>query len=148
VIPGHVRTIEDYWVWIDRLLDESGGYVDGAALIVQPVEDEDGHLLGLAVPVQVIRFWDDTTMLIAFSVSAELQTLKFAYHYQTDGGQLIWRIDNVGNHLGGIPHIHRAKARSEVIDEWFETDLGDALEYKRTAPPDTPPIARSEGTFL
>jgi hypothetical protein len=138
LVPGFVLSVEDYWLWLDQIIEASDGYTEAGPLLIEPVFDED-ELVGLVVPFQELRFWDETRMWIALSVTEELELLKYVFHLQTAEGDLIWRIDNVGDHLGGGPHVHRRKGASEVIDPWSEVDLQEALDY-RSGLPDVPPV--------
>jgi hypothetical protein len=58
VTPDHLENLEDYWIWLEWLVDGSGGWLEGPMLIVQPIEDDSGSAgwLGLVVPSQQLTF--------------------------------------------------------------------------------------------
>lgn len=54
--PGRVNTLEDYWVWIEQLIDSSGGFIpdDEVVSIMPVVEYDGGPWLTLNVELQPI----------------------------------------------------------------------------------------------
>jgi len=113
VPPGHVRTLDDYGVWLKQLIAASGGFLDEDTLFVYPLVDAAGDIKGLRVRQQRINFWDDTFLAFALVVSEDLEQTKYSFHYLRRGGPMIFRNDNAHAHPGHAeaPHIHRDPAR-------------------------------------
>lgn len=128
--PGHVRTLDDYFVWLEQLIAASAGFLDEDTLFVYPLEDASGDIKGLRVRQQRINFWDDTFLAFALVVNEELEQVRYSFHYQRRGGAMIFRKDNAHAHPGHAqaPHIHRDAARPHLIEPYREVDLEEALQ--------------------
>ena len=129
MLPGHVRSLDDYWVWLEQLIAGSGGYLDDDTLFVFPLEDARGELRGIRIRQQRVNFWNDTFLAFALVVNEDLEQVKYSYHYQRRGGALIFRKDNVHVYLGqdDRPHIHREPNRPHVSEPFHEVDLEEAF---------------------
>lgn len=131
MIPGYLRDLDDYWVWIERLIDQSGGYFDGPYLIVEPVSiDDDGRPPWLALEIrrQRIRFLDGSYLSFELAVSLDFESLDYSYHYAGADNKLRWRHDkHLGHELedGGPTHAHLADGRRVAEDD---VDLNDVLK--------------------
>lgn len=128
--PEHVRTLDDYWSWLEQIIAASGGYLDDDTLFVYPVEDAEGELKGFRIRQQRLNFWNDTFLAFALVVNEDLEQVRYSYHYQRRGGAMIFRKDNVHAHRGlpGVPHVHRDPARPHLAEPYEEADLEEALE--------------------
>jgi hypothetical protein len=129
VPPGHVRTLDDYWLWLEQLIAASGGYLDDDTLLVSPLEDAHGEVKELLIRQHRLNFWNDTFLSFSMVVSDSLEQVRYSYHYQRRGGALIFRKDNVHVHRGQdeTPHVHRDPARPYVTEPFDEVDLEEAL---------------------
>jgi len=129
VPPGHVRNLDDYWVWLEQLIAASGGYLDDDTLFVYPLEDPRGEVKGIRIRQQRVNFWNDTFLAFALVVNENLEHVKYSYHYQRRGGALIFRKDNVHVYRGqdDAPHVHRDAARPYLAEPFDEVDLEEAL---------------------
>jgi hypothetical protein len=130
VPPGYVRNLEDYWAWLDQLIDGSGGALDGPGLEIQALLHEtDDTLVGLDVPRQRLRFPLGTFLEIRLRVNQDLVAEAYTFHYQWFSGELIWRKDKHPGHehLGGQEHIHRVPHDPHRADPYHEVDLEEAL---------------------
>jgi hypothetical protein len=73
-------------------LGGSGGYLDpGPDPIVDVLIDQSGEEVGVGVPQQRLRFHDDTSLYLEIVVDADLEPMKYSFHFQEDDGTLIWR---------------------------------------------------------
>jgi hypothetical protein len=132
LIPPHVRTLEDYWVWLDGLVDQSGGWLEDNALFVYPIEPEDPFpdedYVGLWVPPQEVIFGDGTRLQLKIVVDSELVSTEYSFHYRDTNGQLIWRKCNHVGHDVGLLHIHRRSDDPDRVDPYEEVDLAEVIE--------------------
>jgi len=133
--PDHVRTLEDFWVWLDGLIAGSGGWLDGAALVVRPLEPWPDcgprHWFGMAVEHQSLTFGDGSTLFFSMDVGGDLALTDYSFHYQDSRGQLIWRKCNRIGHereVGGKLHIHLPdKDDNGRVERFEEVDLEEVL---------------------
>jgi hypothetical protein len=136
VIPGHVVTLEDYWIWLDSLIDHSGGWLDGHALIVRPIEvevpfaDEGDPSLygGLYIPPQTLRFADGSELRMRMVVDLELELSEYSLHYQDSKGGMIWRKCNHLGHDVGLLHIHRHPSDPERVEVFKDVDFEEVIQ--------------------
>jgi hypothetical protein len=130
VPPGHVRTLDGYWLWLEQLIAASGGYLDDETLFVSLLENAAGRVKALRIRQQRINFWDDTFLAFALVVNETLEQVRYSFHYQRRGGAPVFRKDNVHMHRGhaDAPHIHRDAARPYVAEPFDEVDLEEALQ--------------------
>jgi hypothetical protein len=138
--PYHVGTPEDYGLWLEQLIAAHGGYLDpGPYLAVEIAVDSQGDSIGVIVPQQRVRFYDDTFLefdIVVDDISAqgdlpELEPVGYSFHYQVIDGPMIWRKDLHEGHfdeLGTDAHVHD-NAKDEDDREAFEViDLDEVLE--------------------
>jgi hypothetical protein len=131
VIPGHLRDLEDYWYWLESLLDRSGGYLQEGFLIVEPIsmgDDGEPPWLTLDVPRQTLRFHDGSFLSFQLVVDVHLGSVEYSYHYARSVGELVWRHDKHPGHEaehGGPTHRHLGDGRRVFEDD---VDLADVLE--------------------
>jgi hypothetical protein len=116
VPPEHVRSLDDYWIWLEQLVAASGGYLDDDTLFLYPLQDARGDVKGFRIRQQRLNFWNDTFLAFALTVNEDLEQVRYSFHYQRRGGALIFRKDNVHAHQGhpDTPHIHRDAARPHL----------------------------------
>jgi Family of unknown function (DUF6516) len=131
--PWHVRDLSDYWLWLDELIDSSGGYLDTSILIVEPVSggaDDSEAFESLIVPAQYVRFFNGTALQFALTVDSDLALLKYSFHYMHRDGLMVWRKDNVHRHRGhpDRAHIHLDPKRPKVARPYREVDPDDAFD--------------------
>jgi len=132
VTPGYLHDLDDYWIWIERLVDTSGGYLDADddLLVVQPVSlDGEPPWLTLIIPRQRLRFYDRDQSFLSFemAVDSDLQLLEYSFHYARADGALVWRHDKHPGHEdadGGLTHLHLPDGK-RVPDR--ETNLDEVL---------------------
>jgi len=126
--PRHVVDLPDYWLWLDRLIAQSGGYLESLAdLQVQLLEDPAGDILRLLIPRQVLHFYDGTFLAFSLSVDHDLGTERYRFHFAQTGGELIWRLDKHRGHEnedGGFTHIHEP---GNVRRPHWEVDFEEVL---------------------
>jgi Family of unknown function (DUF6516) len=134
VKPDYVRSLEDYWIWLDRIVDESGGWLEEPALIVRPLEPwpdaEPNDWAGLACEQQRLSFADGSSLSISMVLDTSLALTDYSFHYQDDRGRLIWRKCNRTGHEeeAGRVHIHRPLRDGERVEPHEEVDLEEALD--------------------
>jgi hypothetical protein len=133
--PGYVRTLEDYWLWVDTLAGESGGWLDDAALIVRPLEPFPGSgiedWVGLLVSFQRLTFADGSALWFRMNLDDDLVLAAYSFHYQARDDTLIWRKCNGPGHeseVGGRVHIHRNPSDPDEVEPYHEVDLEEALQ--------------------
>ncbi len=82
-------------------------------------------ITGLALFTAVLRFFDDSLLLIEEQVEEQpnqtIQKLRYKYHYQDAKSHLIFRYDNVPHHpsIESFPHHKHEESKiiaSEPID--------------------------------
>ena len=109
-VPGHVRDLHDYWVWAERLFDESGGFLSLGFLELSPVEVGSDEWIQLIVPKQRLEFHDRSYLDFRFLVNRDLELIYYSFHYARWDGQLVFRLDrHASGHEqvdGGDSHIH------------------------------------------
>jgi hypothetical protein len=93
-VPPRVRDLPGYWDWLDRLVIESGGYLDLPALTARPLVRRDGSLAGVTVETQRVHFHDGTFLSFHVVATDDFQLESYSFHFQFDDGRLIWRKDN------------------------------------------------------
>jgi hypothetical protein len=90
VKPDYVRSLEDYWIWLDRIVDESGGWLEERALIVRPLElwpdAEPGDWVGLVCEQQRLTFGDVSSLSMSMVLDTSLALTDYSFHYQDLGG--------------------------------------------------------------
>jgi hypothetical protein len=141
VIPGRLRDLEDYWIWLEQLLESSGGHLENDdILVVQPTSFDGGPpWLSLLVPRQRLRFYDGSYLSFLMVVGADLELLEYRFHYARPDGTIVWRRDKHSGHEaedGGMTHIHTADGK-RLPD--VETNLDEVLrqiQQDQDAPPD------------
>lgn len=128
-VPPWVRELPEYWDWLDRLVIESGGYLDHPALVVRPLVRRDGSWAGVIVETQRVHFHDGTFLSFHVVATDDFQLDSYSFHLQFDDDRLIWRKDNSPGHdeLGQLEHIHRESEEKES-EPFPEVDLEEALD--------------------
>lgn len=126
--PGYVRSLEDYWLWLDALADESGGWLQNAVLVVRPIEPwpeaSPSDWIGLVVERQYLDFGDDTALHFGMVVADDFVLTEYSFHYQDLAGNLIWRKDKHPGHEWEV-HIHQLGA--DEPGSYREVDLQAAI---------------------
>ena len=133
MIPGRLRDLEDYWIWLEELLESSGGHLENDdILVVQPTSfDGERPWLSLFVPRQRLRFYDGSYLSFQLVVGHDLELLEYRFHYARPDGTLVWRQDKHPGHEredGAMTHMHTADGK-RVRDE--ETNLDEVLQRIR-----------------
>lgn len=130
---GHVRTLDDYWNWLDQLIAQSGGWLDEAVLFVYPIESDDpfaeeGDYVGLFIPAQRIAFGDGSHLQIRMVVDEDLVLTEYSFHYQQKDGRLIWRKCNHAGHPDvGLVHIHRHPDNEHRAEQFKDVNLEEVI---------------------
>lgn len=115
----------------------SGGFLVNRTE-VQPLavddEEEGGDPLRLLiVSNHILNFYDGKFLNFGLTVTQELETLDYAYHYAEIGGRLIWRAcmnDHQINILGSMTHVHVGRDDISIVTD--EVDFDDIVESVRT----------------
>lgn len=133
MLPHWVQTLDDYWTWVETLLDSTGGWLDATYLQVELlVEDETvpyPRPLVLEVDRQRLRFVDGSYLSFEFSVDAQFSALGYSFHYARADDRLVWRYDKHLGHEaedGQDTHVHLGA--EDVRQPHPEVDLGDVVE--------------------
>lgn len=132
LLPHHVQTLQDYWLWMDRLIGESGGYLEHLKdLKIEPFEDHMGDFIRIHVPTQRLHFYDGSVLQFHLNVlRADLECVRYRFRF-SDMDQEYWRLHKHPGHEkedGGVmTHIHRGDLR----ERHEEVDFGDVLDRIR-----------------
>lgn len=128
--PDWVRDLDDYWTWIERVIDECGGHPDDY-LAVNTVEYE-GRPTTVLLPTQRILFWDDGSVLtVRLTVNEHLEADFYNFDYRTSDGTLVARLDkHVGHEDIGATHIHFSD--DDDPEPAPEYSLEEAISYLRS----------------
>jgi hypothetical protein len=134
-VPGWVRTLEDYWLWLERLIDQSGGYLENDVLHVRPIglSDESSQWTGLEVPKQRVRFHDGTFLDATLVIDQDFVPAEYNFHFARDDGVLIWRKDKHEGHdkqHGRLEHLH-LESEEKDPEAFREVDLAEVLDEIR-----------------
>jgi hypothetical protein len=86
--PPFVRTVDEYWAWLDRTIRRSGGALDDSdELVVQPIlRDDSDEFAGLRVPSQEIEFANGMRLRMTIVVNEDLEEIDYSFDYR-GGGQ-------------------------------------------------------------
>jgi hypothetical protein len=130
--PPFVRTVDEYWAWLDRTIRRSGGaLVDSDELVVQPIlRDDSDEFAGLRVPSQEIEFANGMRLRMTIVVNEDLEEIDYSFDYRGAGKELVWRKDRHRGHedSGGLEHIHRGP-RGDERPAWYESvDLSEVIQ--------------------
>ncbi len=131
--PHYVRSLDDYWIWLDGLIVVWAIKLETPALIVRPIEDSEGEWQGLYVEPQRLRFYDKTFLNVGLTVRADLTPAEYSFHYASETGRFFWRKCKNRNHLrelGQLEHIHRP-GQPEHLAIYDEVDFEDVFEQVR-----------------
>lgn len=133
LIPAHVTSLEGYWIWLDEVVERSGGWLDENALFVYPIEADDpfvadGEYVGLWMPPQELTFADGSRLQLKLVVDDQLFSTEYSFHYRDNEGALIWRKCNHVGHDVGLLHIHRRPDDPDRVDPFDEVDLAEVIE--------------------
>ena len=130
MLPGWVHSLDDYWRWIERLVDESGAYLNQIYLSVQLIEaGQGGPLLALNVEQHRLVYFNDSYLEFDLSVGADLEPIDYSFHYARADDSIIWRLDKHHGHEtedGADTHIHLPP--NERREPHGTVDLGDVLD--------------------
>jgi hypothetical protein len=133
-VPHWVLGLEDYWRWLDGLIEASGGYLDRPALDVRPIEATEGQWTGLAVEKQRLQFHDGTFVDITLVIDEDFVPEEYNFHFAAEDVPLIWRKDKHEGHEdqhGRQEHVHIEDEAKEP-DPFHEVDLEEALSEIRS----------------
>ncbi len=132
--PGWVHSFYDYWVWAERLLEQTGGWLDDAFLAVDVLlEDEDDQAsppLALHIQRQRLHFPDGSYLSFALAVNDDLEAIDYSFHYALANDEIVWRYDKHLGHEdedGGDTHVHLGP--DERRRPYREVGLGEVLEW-------------------
>ncbi len=128
--PHHVQSTQDYWLWLDKLIGQSSGYLDGSSYLdVQTLEDLNGEPDGLLIEKQRLRFHDRTFLDFRLHLDEDLNCLWYSYHFQHDGGPFIWRKDRHPGHENevGEEHVHADPADENAREKFDYVELDEVL---------------------
>jgi Family of unknown function (DUF6516) len=130
--PYHVQNPHDYGLWLDQLIGRSPGYLDpGLYPVVDVLVHVLGDVLGAGVPRQRLRFHDGTSLYFEIVVDADLEPVKYSFHFQRDDGTLIWRKDwHIGHEddVGGLAHIHDEPQDPDAAKPFHLVEFDEVLE--------------------
>ena len=137
--PGWVNTLEDYWVWIEQLIDSGGGYIaDDEVVFIVPVVDYDGGpWLALNVERSRLHYYDGSYLAFQFVVSLDLLLEEYNFHYARADDTLVWRYDLHAGHEhedDGRSHVHLPdgrRRRHEPVDLEHVLNLVKADQAER-----------------
>jgi hypothetical protein len=134
--PHHVKSIQDFFAWIEQLVENAGAYFEDDTLIVEPLVDASGVERAYNIPRQTVLFWSDSAVLsVRMYLNENLDLTSYGFHYMTSQRRLIWRKDNVdGGRRGLRPHLHlppetRRHRRFTAVD--LEEALTEVQDYQR-----------------
>jgi hypothetical protein len=131
-----VRSLDDYWIWLDGLMVSWAVKFETTELIVSPIGDPDGVWDGLIVEPQTLRFYDGTFLHIRLVVRPDLTPDEYSFHYASEDGRFFWRKCKNRNHLkdlGQLEHIHRP-GDPEQLAIYDEVDFEDVFNQIRNTP--------------
>jgi len=131
--PHYVRSLDDYWIWLDGLMVVWAVNLESPTLIVRPIEDSEGEWQGLFVESQRLRFYDKTFLNVGLTVRADLTPEEYSFHYESENGRFFWRKCKNRMHLrdlGQLEHIHRPE-HPERPAPYDEVDFEDVFNQVR-----------------
>jgi len=137
VLPGYVSSLEDFWLWLEREIDGSGGWLSDTALRVRPItarlDEPPENWAGLVIERHRLHFHDGTFLDFHLVVDNDLVPVEYGYHYQGSVKSLIWRKDKHPGHdeLPGPEHIHQNTADPDEAEDYSEVDLAEVLDEVR-----------------
>ncbi len=126
-----MRTLDDYWGWLQVLIDESGGFLVNDYLDVQLLGSNEDTPTGLFVHDQRLQFWDESFMEFTLTINADLEQTFYNFHYQDGRNELIFRKDMHPGHedeVGGLTHIHDNPGDPDAVRAYEEVDLHEVLQ--------------------
>lgn len=129
--PKWVSGFQEYWVWLEKLLDESGGYLVNDYLDVQLLGPDLDDPDGLLIHDQRLRFWDESFLEFTIVVNESLEAATYNFHYQDREGVQIWRKDKHEGHeeeARGLAHIHDDPGDPDAARAYEEVDLDEVLK--------------------
>lgn len=133
--PFHIKAEDDYVLWIEKLIQDEGGWIQGI-LEFELLEVGPGEYYGCIVRRTTVAFGDGTRLSFNLHVDGELEPQKYAFDFRKEDGELIWRKDmHIGHEgLGGPEHIHRGVAGEAAPDKFerveFDEVLREVAEYQ------------------
>jgi hypothetical protein len=124
-LPFHVRSLTDYWLWQEQLINDAGGWVrETKTLLVQAIQETlDGEPRVVKFPPQFVDFGDGSALFFALTVNADMEVSRYSFHFMSKDKVVIWRKDNAHEQHG--EHIHRGKNDPEPFEP---VDLEEALK--------------------
>ena len=130
--PGYVGSLEDYWIWVERLVHDSGGWLEDDVLLARPLEDSVNprDWRGLVIERQRVVFADQSFLQIHLVVDEDFELVEYHFHYQDSEGWLIWRKDKHPGHeeeVGGLSHIHRDPKELNQVEPFEEVELDEVF---------------------
>lgn len=122
--PGWVQNLDDYWRWVESLIEGSGGFLSSAYLGVELVETElgSGQPLALIVHDHTLWYHDGSYLRFQFGVNVDLELTGYNFHYARGDDSIVWRLDKHRRHEeddGTDSHIHLPGGQRrphEVVD--------------------------------
>lgn len=131
--PHWVRTLDDYWVWINRTVENSGGQlVFGQQVEADLIEGADGKVVGLRVPSHALAFAAGSILNFSMVVGEDLTEVDYSFNNRDSAGRLMWRAcrnDHYLNILETDYHVHLpGEFEAEAVLPHKHIDLEDAIE--------------------
>jgi hypothetical protein len=134
VRPQWVQFLDDYWRWIEQLIEGSGAELSNAYLAVQIVEDHpgSGNPDALMVEQQRLTYPDGSYLEFDLSIGSDLDSIDYSFHYARANNAVVWRLDKHIGHEdedGVDTHIHVGPDERRTPHD--EVDLADVLDRVR-----------------
>lgn len=131
-LPPWIDSLGRFHIWIEKLIDESGGYLVNDYLDVQTLGPFESSPVGLLFHNQRLRFWDGTFLEFTILIDAGLEQIDYKFHYQGRDQEFIWRKDkHEGHDEIGLTHIHDVPNDPAHCRPYPEVNLQEALEQVR-----------------
>ncbi len=136
VVPGWIEGLDDYWLWLEEVLEGSGGYLHDDSLAVDLISDGDEGLpVALVVHKHRLQYHDGSYLDFHLSVGSDLEPIAYSFHYARSDNKIVWRLDKHRGHEaedGTDTHAHRDDGGGgEYREPHGVVDLGDAIELIR-----------------
>jgi Family of unknown function (DUF6516) len=132
-VPFHVRSLEDYSLWLEKLVDQAGGYLEhGPYLEIELILDIFEEAIGLRIREARLRFHDGTVLVLRLVIDGDLNPVEYNFHFQDEDGRMTWRKDKHEGHEadmdGREEHIHNRPDDPVHREPFDEVHIDEALE--------------------
>lgn len=127
--PFHVKDENDYVLWIEKLIEDGGGWVAGI-LEYELLEIGIDEYYGVIVRKTTADFADGSRLSFGIHVDGELEARRYSFDYRNRDGELIWRKDmHIGHEeLGSLTHVHRSPDGEENPEKFDFVEIDEVLE--------------------